>query len=41
VGRRNLALALLSIEGTHCDDELREALANLGARPEVVHLKQF
>lgn len=41
MGRRNLALALLSIEGTHCDDELREALANLGARPEVVHLKQF
>lgn len=41
MGRRNLALAILSIEGTNCDDELREALATLGARPEVVHLKQF
>jgi len=41
VGRRDLALAILSIEGTNCDDELREALADLGARPEVVHLKQF
>ena len=41
MARRNLALALLSIEGTNCDDELREALAALGARPEVVHLKQF
>jgi phosphoribosylformylglycinamidine synthase subunit PurQ / glutaminase len=41
VVRRNLALALLSIEGTNCDDELREALAELGARPEIVHLKQF
>jgi len=41
VARRNLALAILSIEGTNCDDELREALATLGARPEVVHLKQL
>jgi len=41
VARRDLALAILSIEGTNCDDELREALAQLGARPEVVHLKQF
>ena len=41
MGRRNLAIALLSIEGTNCDDELREALATLGARPEIVHLKQF
>jgi phosphoribosylformylglycinamidine synthase subunit PurQ / glutaminase len=41
VARRDLALALLSIEGTNCDDELREALAALGARPEIVHLKQL
>jgi phosphoribosylformylglycinamidine synthase len=41
VARRNLAIALLSIEGTNCDDELREALTNLGARPEIVHLKQL
>jgi phosphoribosylformylglycinamidine synthase subunit PurQ / glutaminase len=41
VGRRDLAIAILSIEGTNCDDELREALAALGARPEVVHLKQL
>jgi phosphoribosylformylglycinamidine synthase subunit PurQ / glutaminase len=41
VARRNLALAILSIEGTNCDDELREALATLGARPEVVLLKQL
>jgi phosphoribosylformylglycinamidine synthase len=41
VARRDLAIALLSIEGTNCDDELRESLATLGARPEIVHLKQF
>jgi len=41
VGQRNLAIALLSIEGTNCDDELRAAVATLGARPEIVHLKQF
>jgi phosphoribosylformylglycinamidine synthase subunit PurQ / glutaminase len=41
VARRDLAVALLSIEGTNCDDELRVALRKLGARPEIVHLKQF
>ncbi len=41
MGRRDLALAILSIEGTNCDDELREAFATLGARPEIVHLKQL
>ncbi|HYA71439.1 MAG TPA: phosphoribosylformylglycinamidine synthase I [Thermoplasmata archaeon] len=41
MARRDLALAILSIEGTNCDDELREALATLGARPEIVHLKQL
>ncbi len=41
MARRNLAVAILSIEGTNCDDELREGLATLGARPEIVHLKQL
>jgi phosphoribosylformylglycinamidine synthase subunit PurQ / glutaminase len=41
VARRDLSLALLSIEGTNCDDELRAGLATLGARPEIVHLKQL
>ena len=41
MARRDLALAILSIEGTNCDDELREALSTLGARPEIVHLKQL
>ena len=41
MSRRNLAIALLSIEGTNCDEELRQAMARLGARPEIVHLKQF
>ena len=34
-------MAILAIEGTNCDDELRVALAALGARPEIVYLKQF
>ena len=34
-------MAILAIEGTNCDDELRVALADLGARPEIVYLKQF
>ena len=34
-------MAILSIEGTNCDEELRVALATLGARPEVVLLSQF
>ncbi|MCI4365168.1 MAG: phosphoribosylformylglycinamidine synthase I [Thermoplasmata archaeon] len=41
MGRRNLRVALLAIEGTNCDDELRVALSALGARAEVVQLKQF
>jgi phosphoribosylformylglycinamidine synthase I len=36
VGRRNLRVALLAIEGTNCDEELRVALHALGARAEVV-----
>jgi phosphoribosylformylglycinamidine synthase subunit PurQ / glutaminase len=34
-------VALLAIEGTNCDDELRVALHSLGARAEIVQLKQF
>jgi phosphoribosylformylglycinamidine synthase I len=41
VVRRGLRVALLAIEGTNCDDELRVALAALGARAEIVQLKQF
>ncbi|MCI4336044.1 MAG: phosphoribosylformylglycinamidine synthase I [Thermoplasmata archaeon] len=39
--RDRLRIALLTIEGTNCDEELFVALRTLGARPEIVHLKQF
>ena len=41
MGRAKLHVAIFSIEGTNCDEELRVAVGALGARPEVVHLKQF
>lgn len=41
MAKPRLRVAILSIEGTNCDDELRVALAALGARPEVVLLNQF
>jgi phosphoribosylformylglycinamidine synthase subunit PurQ / glutaminase len=41
VTRRNLPIAILAIEGTNCDAELKVALDALGARAEIVHLKQF
>ena len=41
MARADLAVALLSIEGTNNEEELRVALHALGARPEVVLLKQF
>jgi phosphoribosylformylglycinamidine synthase subunit PurQ / glutaminase len=41
VGRRDLKIAIASIEGTNCDQELFVALAQLGARPEIIELKQF
>jgi len=41
VGRSPLPVAILAIEGTNCDRELAVALAALGARPEVVHLKRL
>lgn len=39
--RGELRIALLSIEGSNCDEELFVALKSLGARPEIVHLKQL
>ncbi len=41
MSRDRLKVALLSIEGTNNDEELFVAMRTLGARPEVVHLKQF
>lgn len=41
MARRKLRIALLTIEGTNNDGELRTALAALGARPEIVLLQQF
>jgi phosphoribosylformylglycinamidine synthase subunit PurQ / glutaminase len=41
VARRGVPVAILAIEGTNCDTELKVALDTLGARAEVVHLKQF
>ena len=41
MGRRDLRIAIVSIEGTNCDQELLVACAKLGARPEIVELKQF
>lgn len=41
MGHGRLPIAILAIEGTNCDRELVVALRTLGARPEVVHLKQF
>ena len=38
---RRLRVAILAIEGTNCDEELRVALDRLGAGPEVVLLNQF
>ncbi len=41
MNRRDLSVAILSIEGTNNDEELRVALGALGARPEIVDLNQF
>jgi len=41
MSRSRLPIAILAIEGTNCDRELVVALRALGARPEVVHLKQL
>ncbi|HTT15305.1 MAG TPA: phosphoribosylformylglycinamidine synthase I [Thermoplasmata archaeon] len=41
MSRSDLRIAILAIEGTNCDDELREAIAQLGAQPEVVYLNQL
>ena len=41
MARRNVSVAVLTIEGTNCDEELVVALRTLGAKPEIVHLKQL
>jgi phosphoribosylformylglycinamidine synthase subunit PurQ / glutaminase len=41
VARSDLRTALITIEGTNCDEELARALGELGALPEIVHLKQL
>lgn len=41
MSRKDLRIALVSIEGTNCDHELRVAFEHLGASPEIVHLKQL
>ncbi len=41
MSRDRLKIALLSIEGTNNDEELFVAMRTLGARPEIVHLKQL
>ncbi|HEV2520199.1 MAG TPA: phosphoribosylformylglycinamidine synthase I [Thermoplasmata archaeon] len=39
--RSEIRVALVTIEGTNCDEELARAIGALGAAPEIVHLKQF
>ncbi|MFZ0699358.1 MAG: phosphoribosylformylglycinamidine synthase I [Thermoplasmata archaeon] len=41
MSRKDLRIALVSIEGTNCDQELRVAFEHLGTSPEIVHLKQL
>ncbi len=41
MGTRPLRIAIVAIEGTNCDEELRVALEALGTRPEVVTLNQL
>jgi phosphoribosylformylglycinamidine synthase subunit PurQ / glutaminase len=36
VGRSHPRVAILAIEGTNCDEELRVALSSLGTRPEIL-----
>ncbi|HYK93209.1 MAG TPA: phosphoribosylformylglycinamidine synthase I [Thermoplasmata archaeon] len=41
MARERLKIAIVSIEGTNNDEELFVAMKTLGARPEIVHLKQL
>jgi phosphoribosylformylglycinamidine synthase subunit PurQ / glutaminase len=41
VGHRKVPVAILTIEGTNCDSELKVALDAVGTDAEIVHLKQF
>ena len=37
----DIRICILRIEGTNCEEEMYRAFKNLGARPEMVHLKQL
>ncbi len=41
MGRSSPRVAILAIEGTNCDEELRVALAALGTRPEIVPVQRL
>ncbi|MCK4266707.1 MAG: phosphoribosylformylglycinamidine synthase subunit PurQ, partial [Thermoplasmata archaeon] len=36
-----IRICILRIEGTNCEEESFQAFARLGAKPELVHLKQL
>ncbi len=38
---QDIRVAILRIEGTNCEDETARALSRLGAKPEIIHLKQL
>ncbi|MBI5000501.1 MAG: phosphoribosylformylglycinamidine synthase subunit PurQ [Euryarchaeota archaeon] len=38
---RDVRVCVLRIEGTNCEQEAYQAFADLGAQPEIVHLKQL
>ena len=37
----DIRVAILRMEGTNCEDESYQAFARLGAKPEMVHIKQM
>ncbi len=38
---QDIRVAILRIEGTNCEDETARAFSRLGAKPEIIHLKQL
>ena len=38
---KDIKIAILRIEGTNCEQESYDAFKRLGAKPELVHLKQL
>lgn len=38
---QDIRIAILRIEGTNCEDEAALAFSRLGAKPEIIHLKQL